>query len=134
MRDANQIITDAAVAADAFSASAIALDGTPAQGIWLQFKITRNSADADEVLDITVYGKDTNAAWALDTTVTPLVYVGKQIVNADVANGSSIVRYALVQTDLNYIKPYYNVGGTTPSWTIVCAVVSGPDQAQTLGA
>ena len=131
MRDTNALLTDAAVAADAFSASAIALDGTPTAGVWLQFVITRNHTDADETLDITVYGKDTDAAWALDTTVTPLVFVGKQIVHADIANGATIVRYTLVQTKLNYIKPYYNVGGTTPSWTIVCAVVSGPDQKQT---
>lgn len=129
MRD-TPLLTDAAVAADAFSASALNLDGTPAEGLWLQFVITRNSADADEVLDVTVYGKDTDAAWALDTTVTPLNTL-KQIVNADVANGGTIIRYALVQTRLNFVKPYYDVGGTTPSWTVVCAVVSGPDQKQT---
>lgn len=131
MRDTNLILTDAAVAADAFSANALDLDGTPAEGIWLQFVITRNHTDADETLAITVYGKDTNAAWALDTTVTPLAYVGKTIVHADVANGATIIRYALVQTKLNFIKAYYDVGGTTPSWTIVCAVVPGPDQKQT---
>lgn len=129
MRDTNLLLTDAAVAADAFSASALSLDATPAEGIWLQFVITRNHTDADEVLDITVYGKDTDAAWAIDATVTP-VGILKQIVHADVANGATIIRYLLVQTPLNYVKPYYNVGGTTPSWTIVCAVCSGPDQNQ----
>lgn len=132
MRDTNLLLTDTAVAADAFSANALNLSGTPAQGAWLQFKITRNHTDADEVLDITVYGKDTDAAWAVDTTVTPLGSF-KQIVHADVANGGVLIKYMLIQTPLNYVKPYYNVGGTTPSWTIECAVVSGPDQKQTLG-
>jgi hypothetical protein len=130
MRDINLLVTDAAVAADAFSANAISLDGTPAEGIWLEFTILRNHTDADEVLDITVYGKNTNAAWAIDDTVTP-VGVLKQIVHADVANAATITRYLLVQTKLNYLKPYYNVGGTTPSWTVTCSVVSGPDQKQT---
>lgn len=130
MRDTNLLVTDAAVAANAFSANALNLDGTPAEGIWLQLVITRNHTDADETLDITIYGKNTDAAWAIDTTVTPLNKL-KQIVHADVANGGTIIRYVLVQTKLNYIKPYYNVGGTTPSWTTVASIVSGPDQSQT---
>jgi len=128
MRDTNLLLTDAAVAADAFASAALNLDGTPAEGIWLQFVITRNSADTDETLDVDIYGKDTDSSWA--TTDEKLASL-KQIVNATVANGATIVRYKLIQTKLNYVKPYYNVGGTTPSWTIVCAVVSGPDQWQT---
>lgn len=128
MRDTNLLLTDAAVAADAFSANALNLDGTPAAGAWLQLVITRNHTDADETLDITIYGKNTDAAWA--TTDTPLNRV-KQIVHADVANGVTIIRYVLVQTKLNFIKPYYDVGGTTPSWTIAAGIVSGPDQSQT---
>lgn len=122
MRDNNLLLTDSAVAADAFAANALQLDKTPIDGIWLQFVITRNSADADEVLDIIVYGKNTDSGWA--TTDTPIGIV-PQIANAQVANGATIVRYARVSSGFKYAKPHYNVGGTTPSWTIVCSVVSG---------
>ncbi|HEY6021113.1 MAG TPA: hypothetical protein VIY48_14755 [Candidatus Paceibacterota bacterium] len=122
MRDANQLLTDSAVAADAFAANAIEVDKTPVDGLWLQLVITRNGADADETLDITIYGKDTDAAWA--TTDDP-VAITDQVANADVASGATIVKYVRVSTKHKYIKPYYNVGGTTPSYTIVCAVVTG---------
>lgn len=128
MRDNNQILTDANVAADAFAANAIAVNKTPAQGIWLQFVITRNDADADEVLDITIYGKDTDAAWAV--TDTP-VGITSHVVDATVADGGTVVLYALVQAAFAYIKPHYNVGGTTPDFTIVCSVVSGPQRDTT---
>lgn len=128
MRDTNLLLTDAAVAADAFASAALAIDGTPADGLWIQLAITRNSADADETLDVDIYGKDTDAAWA---TTDEKIASFPQIVNASVANGATIIRYKLIQTERNFVKPYYNVGGTTPSWTVVCAVVSGPDQQQT---
>ncbi len=129
MRDATLHQSDAAVAADAF-AGAMEIQKTPAAGIWLMFRITRNDADADETLNITVYDKDTDAAWnaGTDRKVSGVT----SVVNADVANGGTIVRYVLVQSDRKYLNPYYDVGGTTPSWTIECSVVSGPDQPQTV--
>lgn len=123
MRDNNLLTDDAAVAADAFMTDAIQLNKTPAEGIWLQFVITRNDSDADETLDITVYGKDSNSGWA--TTDDPVAIL-PQIANGDVANGATIIRYVRVQTKFAYIKPYLNVGGTTPSWDVTAAVVSGP--------
>lgn len=128
MRDTNLLLTDSAVAADAMAANALNLDGTPDTGLWLQFAITRNHTDSDETLDIDIYGKNTDSSW---TTSDEKIASLKQIVHADVANGATIIRYKLIQTKLNYVKPYYNVGGTTPSWTVVCAVVSGPNQPQT---
>ena len=127
MRDTNLLLTDSAVAATAFAANALNLDGTPAEGVWVQAVITHVAA-ADATLDITVYGKDTDAAWA--TSDTPVGIV-KQVVNADVAVGATIIRYLLVQTKLNFIKPRYVIAGTVPSWTVVFGVVSGPDQKQT---
>lgn len=126
MRDTNLYQSDAAVAADAF-AGAFNIDGTPENGIWLQFVITRNDADADETLEVVVYGKDADSGWA---TTDKQVSGNFKLANADVANGGTVVRYLNVTTPLNYINPYYNVGGTTPSWTIACAVVSGPDQGE----
>lgn len=127
MRDNTLTQTDAAVAADAFAGS-MDLGKSPAAGIWLQFSILRNDADADETLKINVHAKDTDSGWA---TTDEKVCGEISIVNADVANGATILRYRLVQTDKRYINPHYDVGGTTPSWTITCSVVSGPDQAQT---
>jgi hypothetical protein len=124
MRDTNLLGTiDAAVAADAFAADAIAVNKTPATGVWVQFVIKRNGADADETLDITIYGKDTDASWAV--TDQEVGVVGT-IVNADVAAAGTIIREVLVQTKLKYICPHYNVTGTTPSYDITYGVVSGP--------
>lgn len=127
MRDNTFYQSDAAVAADAF-AGAFNIDGSPADGIWLQFVVTRNDSDTDETLEVSVYGKGSDSSWA---TTDQLVSGNFKLVNADIANGATVVRYLHVNTKLDYINPYYNVGGTTPSWTIACAVVSGPDQKQT---
>lgn len=127
MRDTNLLLTDASISADAFAANALNLDGTPAEGVWLQFHITKTGADSDERLDITVYGKDTDSSWA--TTDTPLNRLAQ--VGSGLATSGVLIRYLLVQTKLNYIKPYYDVSGTTPGFSVVCSVVSGPDQWQT---
>lgn len=128
MRDNSQLLTDAAVAADAFAANALRVDKTPAAGLWLQFIITKVGADADERLDVSVYGKDTDASWATtDARLGALAQVGSGL-----AQNGVLIRYLLLQTDLRYIKPYYDVSGTTPSFTIACAVVTGPDFAQTI--
>lgn len=127
MRDNTLYQSDAAVAADAFAGS-MDLGKSPASGVWLMFTILRNDSDADETLKINVHAKDADSGWATtDEKCTPEI----SIVNADVANGATIVRYALLQTDKRYINPHYDVGGTTPSWTITCAVSSGPDQGKT---
>lgn len=128
MRDTNLLVSDTGVAADAFSANALQVDKTPDQGIWLQFVVTKTGADADERLDITIYGKDTNANWAL--TDDQIGAVAGQI-GSGLATSGVVIKYALVQTKNKFIKPYYNVSGTTPGFTIACGVVSGPDQKQT---
>lgn len=122
MRDNNQLLTDAAVAADAFAANAIEVDKTPIEGLWLQFEITKTGADADERLDITVYGKDADSGWA---TTDDKVGVVEGQVGSGMDTGDKVIKYARVQTGHTYIKPYYDVTGTTPGFTIVCAVVSG---------
>lgn len=122
MRDNTLISTDAAVAADAMATSEMNIGKTPHDGVWLQFIITRNDNDADETLDITVHGKDGAGVASTDDIIDTI----PQIANADVANGATIVREVLVQTDFTHINAYYNVGGTTPSWDVEFAVVSGP--------
>lgn len=128
MRDTNLLVTDAAVAADAFSANALQVNKTPAEGIWLQFHITKTGADADERLDIRIFGKDADAGWAL--TDTEVGHVPGQV-GSGLAQNGVVIKYALVQAKYKYLKPYYDVTGTTPGFTIVCSVVSGPDQAAT---
>lgn len=121
MRDNNLLLTDTAVAASAFAANALALNKTPVDGTWLQFVITKVGADADERLDITIYAKDADSAWA--TTDDPVGIVPQ--VGSGLASGATIIRYARISTKHLYAKPRYVVSGTTPSFTIVCAVVSG---------
>ena len=125
MRDSNLLLTDAAVAADAFSANALRVNKTPAQGIWLQFHVTKTGADADERLDIRIFAKDTDAGWAL--TDDEIGHVAGQIGNG-MATGGTVVKYAHVQTEHVYVKPYYDVSGTTPGFTIACGVVPAPDR------
>ena len=120
---------DAAVAADAFATDALEVDKTGQEGVWLQFIITRNDADADETLDAIIYGKDADAAWAItDDPVGVLPHVA----DGDVADGGTIVLYVKVQTKYAFIKPRYDVGGTTPSWDITYGVVSAPDREATV--
>lgn len=121
MRDNNQKLTDAGVAATAFAANAIAVNKTPVDGLWLMFEITKTGADADERLDITVYGKDTDAAWA--TTDDPVGVVPQ--VGSGMATNGKVIKYARISAKKAYIKPRYTVSGTTPGFTIVCSVVSG---------
>lgn len=119
------LLTDTAVAADAFSANALTINKTPAHGIWLKFVVTKTGADADERLDIRIFGKDTDSGWA--TTDTEIGHVPGQI-GSGLATSGVVVKHALVQTKLAYIKPYYDVSGTTPGFTIVCSVESGPER------
>jgi hypothetical protein len=127
MRDTNLIGTiDSAVAADAFATDALEVDKTPGAGIWVQFIVTRNDTDADETLEILIYAKDSDSAWS--KLADDLVGGAGMIVDGDVANGETIVRHALVQTKHTYIKPYYNVEGTTPSYDVTYGIVSGPDR------
>lgn len=122
MRDNNLLLTDAAVAADAFSANAMQLDKTPVEGIWLQFHVTKTGADSDERLDIRIFAKDTDSGWAL--TDEEIGHVPGQI-GSGMATGGTVVKHVKIQTKRKYLKPYYDVTGTTPGFTIVCAVVSG---------
>lgn len=125
MRDNNLILTDAAVAADAFAANALQINKTAAQGMWLQFQVTKTGADADERLDIRIFAKDTDSGWAL--TDPEVGHVEGQI-GSGMVTGSVVVKYAHVQTKRKYCKPYYDVSGTTPGFTIVCAVVPAPSR------
>lgn len=128
MRDYTEL-SDAAVAADAFAANALAINKTPANGCWLMFHVTKTGADADERLDIRLFGKDTDAGWAL--TDDEIGHVQGQIGNGLAQNGV-VIKYALVQTDHLFVKPYYDVTGTTPGFTIKCSVVTGPSRDWTV--
>lgn len=124
MRDTNALITDSAVAADAFATNALPIHKTPVNGTWLQFKITKQGTDADERLDIKVYGKDTDSSWAVtDDPVGILPQVG-----SGMSEDGVVIKHLLVQTNHAYVKPFYDVSGTTPSWDVEVAVVSGPSQ------
>jgi hypothetical protein len=125
MRDNSLLLTDEGVAADAFAANALAVNKTGHRGIWLQFKVTKSGADADERLDITIYGKDSDSGWA--TTDDKVGVVSGQI-GSGMDTGDAVVKYALVMAPYAYIKPHYDVSGTTPDWDIECSVVSGPQR------
>lgn len=124
MRD-NTLLTDTGVAADAFSANALPINKTGQAGIWLQFHVTKTGADADERLDIRIFGKDTDSGWAL--TDPEVGHVPGQIGSGLATNGV-VVKHVRVQHKYAFMKPYYDVSGTTPGFTIVCSVVSGPQR------
>ena len=128
MRDTNLILTDTAISATAFATNAMNLDGTPAEGVWLQLQITKTGADSDERIELQVFGKDTDASWA--TTDAEIGHLGPPFGSGLATNGV-LVKYIKVQTKFNYIKPRYVLSGTTPGFTIVASIVSGPDQTQT---
>jgi hypothetical protein len=125
MRDNSLILTDSAVAADAFAANALTINKTGHEGIWLMFHVTKTGADADERLDIRIFGKDTDAGWAL--TDPEVSHVPGQIGSGMVTN-DTYRTYVRVQHKYKFMKPYYDVSGTTPGFTIVCSVVSGPQR------
>jgi hypothetical protein len=125
MRDGNLLLTDNGISASAFAANALRVNKTPADGIWLQFNITKTGVDADERLDIPIYGKDTDSGWA--TSDAQVGVVPGQI-GAGMAQNQTVVRFAKVQTKFAYIKPRYNTSGTTPGFNVECAVVSGPQR------
>jgi len=126
MRDNSFFSEDAAVAADAMATTEFNIKKTPGAGIWLQFVITRNDDDADETLDISIHGKATATVAETDDQIGVI----PQIVDAVCANGATIVREVLIQTEFAYINAYYDVGGTTPSYDIDMSIVSGPSTGQ----
>lgn len=126
MRDSNLQLTDV-VTVTAFAANALNLDSTPAEGVWVQLHITKTGVDADERLDAQFYGKDVDSAWA--TTDMPLCKMEQ--VGSGLATGAVKILYALIATKLNFVKPQYVTSGLTPGFTVVCSIVSGPDQKQT---
>jgi hypothetical protein len=126
MRDetSGALLTDAGISSTAFATSALLLNKTPSRGTWLQFIITKTGTDSDERLDVDLYAKDTDASWATtDAKVGALPQQGSGL-----ATNGTVVLHTLLQTDKQYAKPRYILSGTTPGFTIVCAVVSGPSQ------
>lgn len=119
MFDSNLLFSSAqVVTADAFSTNALDLAKTPAGGDWLEVAVTAVSGTSP-TLDITCYGKATDASWA--TTDNEIGILGTQI--------TAVGRYFFkIQSDLRYAKVNYDVGGTTPSFTVTCGIVSGPQQ------
>jgi hypothetical protein len=128
MRDNNLLISDSSIAASAFATNAIQLNKTPVDGVWLMLKVTKGGADADERLDVTVYAKDEDSAWA--TTDEP-VAVFEQV-GSGMAQNESVVVYRKVQTNKAYIKPRWVVSGTSTDWDVELAVATGP--AREVGA
>lgn len=129
MRDNNLIhVAQTAIAADAFSTNALTLNKTDGKGIWLEFVVSRDGADADETVQILIYGKDTDAGWS--ATADDVVGGAGILTATDCLSGGAAVRvFALVQTKFKYIKAYYDVGGTTPDWDVESwGVVSGPQR------
>jgi hypothetical protein len=127
MRDANLIGTaDTGISSDSFATDALEVDNTGEKGVWVQFVVTRNDADADETLQIRVFAKDSDASW--DILTDDLVGGAGILEDGDIANGETVVRYALVQTKHTYIKAHYDVEGTSPDYDVTYSIVSGPSR------
>lgn len=127
MRDSNLILTDNNKTSSAFAANALAVNKTPAAGIWLMFKITKNSANADGRIEAEIFAKDTDASWA--TTDDEVGHLPLQ--GSGVAQNATIIRFAKVTTKKAYVKPRYVISGTSPDFSIECSVVSGPQRDTT---
>lgn len=119
MFDNNLIFSNAqVVTADGFSTNALDVGKTPVEGVDVEVVATVVSGTTP-TLDITAYTKDTDASWA--TTDRKAGVAQAQI--------TAVGRYAFrIQTKNRYLKLYYDVGGTSPSFTLTAGIVSGKQQ------
>lgn len=124
MRDANLSFSAAqAVSADGFSTNAVAVNKTGPDGVWVEVVIPSAPTGTTPTLFVRAYAKDTDASWAVtDAEVGVLPQLSGTA-------ASQVGRYFFkFATDKKFVKLYYDVGGTTPVYSITADIVSGPEQ------
>lgn len=116
MFDKDQLFEDAlAVTADAFSTNAIAVNKTPAEGLLVEVAITAKD-NTTGTLAVKAYERAADSGWA---TTDP---VAGQYAGSITTTGRYFFR---VVSKLKYLKLYFDVGGTSPGFTITAGIVSG---------
>jgi len=116
MFDKDQLFSDAvAVTADAFSTIALAINKTPADGLLVEVAITAVDNTTGTLL-VKAYSQAADSGWA---TTSNLIGEYKALITA---TGRYYFR---IFGKLKYAKLYYDVGGTSPGFTITAGIVSG---------
>jgi hypothetical protein len=125
MFDNNQMFSNAqVVSADGFSTSAVFVGKTGPDGVWIEVVIPAAPTGTSPTLNVNAHAKDADSSWSASDPIVGTI--GNQI-NGSAA--SQVGRYFMkVVTDRQYVRLYYDVGGTTPSYTLTAGVVSGPQQ------
>lgn len=112
MFDTNLLFSNAAVTTTSGYSSSIAINKTPADGVWIEVAVTAASG----ALDVQIY-ESTDATAA--TSADQLVATFPQITAAG--------RYfRKVQSKKAYLFARYTLSLTSPSFTITAGPVSGP--------
>jgi hypothetical protein len=110
MYDANLLFTSAsAITTDGVSTN-LAVYKTPAAGLWVQIDVTAVSGTSP-TLDVSVLEKDGTSIAATDQKV---------VVFPQITAVGSYRR--LVQSKKSHLALYYDVGGTTPSFTLTSGI------------
>lgn len=114
MFDANQMFESAlAVTADAFCTTAVAVNKTPAEGLLVEVVVTAVD-NTTGTLAVTAYGQAADSGWATSSEVS-----GRYK-----ASITAVGRYFFrVFTKLKYVKLYWDVGGTSPGFTLTAGIV-----------
>lgn len=116
MFDSAQLFESAlAVTADAWSTNAIAVNKTPADGLLVEVAITAKD-NTTGTLSVKAYEQAADSGWA---TSSP---VAGQVASSITTTGRYFFR---IMSKLKYVKLYFDVGGTSPGFTITAGIVTG---------
>lgn len=116
MFDSTQLFESAlAVTADAFCTTAIAINKTPAEGALVEVVVTAVD-NTTGTLTVKAYGQAADSAWSTSSDV-----IGQHAV-AITAVGRYFFR---IFSKRKYAKLYWDVGGTSPGFTLTAGIVTG---------
>jgi hypothetical protein len=120
MFDQNLLFSDGqALTADAYSTYAVAVNKTPAAGVWIEVAVTELTTTSE--LDVIVLEKAADSGW--DYTSTAQKLAQKKIT----ATGRYFI---LVQSKSAYLKLYFDGTGWGTA-TVTAGIVSGPQRDAT---
>lgn len=116
MFDANGMFESAvAVTADAFCTTAVAINKTPAEGLLVEVVVTAVD-NTTGTLAVKAYSQAADSAWA---TTADVVGEHKSSITA-------VGRYFFrIFSKKKYVKLYWDVGGTSPGFTITAGIATG---------
>lgn len=113
--DTNLLFSNAATITDDRFGTAVAINKTPLDGVWIEVVVT-SAAVTTGTMDITVYeSTDSTQSTSADAALA----VFPQITAA----GRHLRK---VQSKKAYLGLRYDVGGTSPSFVVTAGIVTGP--------